>query len=692
MDYSVNNDTFIKGNPISTISVQTGIAAAVYDVAQLSSIANTAELSNKRKYPYYSRISLSTAPQILAIESAILHYAQNGPGWTNIAIISSTQEYGLSLAFPFIEHIKQHNKIVIETFQQILPLQADLSIEMREIKNSGARVIVSFTLDDWPNLIVHANDFGLVDEHHVWFTSDTVVGLGRLLEDENVRNLTRGAVGTFPFYPESGPLVDSIEERWSALDPTIFVGADQEMSYFSRLAYDEVQTAARAITKMQAMGRLDSDERIPAQWTDVLRSISYEGITGPISFDDAGDRKPSFNTFYYVSESNEWIRCGFWNEKEGYTEHADVVWFSNTTVVPDLDIHHPFKYWSCDDKERKIDETGKTVKRHTPDGNSFDEIDYDYHCDSFIDCHNLSDESIDCSNNYMVVFIVFGIITGFLLFVALILFAFTIVFGLILKYTRIRSSSPFFLLLILVSVIIGYSSVFAWFGKPHPVSCAFQPWLLGVSSISMISALCVKNFRLWRIFKFPLKKTKITNLELLVAWGILMIPALVILTLWAIISTPTASMKERDEIEHYVCSTGGFTGEPGGYVFFSIFLTYGTLVLLFGMFLTIVTRKVPSLFNETKLLAISIYNIAFLCVVIIPVYLIVYSFNPFIAWILRTVAILYAFTATMVLQFVPKIFYVVVVDRLKQMDTHVPIIPTSGTPKTSKQDSMTYEQ
>merc|ERR1711879_89912 len=119
------------------------------------------------------------------------------------------------------------------------------------------------------------------------------------------------------------------------------------------------------------------------------------------------------------------------------------------------------------------------------------------------------------------------------------------------------------------------------------------------------------------------------------------LPSLLIVILWSIISTPTATMKERDGEEHYVCTTGGFTGEPGGIIFFSVFVAYGAVILLLGAFISFVARHVPSEFNESKLLTISIYNLGFLSVVIIPVFLVVNPFNPFIAWILRTTAILY---------------------------------------------------
>merc|ERR1719222_1030994 len=91
-----------------------------------------------------------------------------------------------------------------------------------------------------------------------------------------------------------------------------------------------------------------------------------------------------------------------------------------------------------------------------------------------------------------------------------------------------------------------------------------------------------KNFRIWRLFKYPMKKLKITDFELLLLWLAIMIPAIIIFVLWTIVSTPTVTMKDRDGRDHYVCATGGFTGEPGGIIFFSIFVGYSALVLLFG--------------------------------------------------------------------------------------------------------------
>merc|ERR1712137_1173063 len=117
-------------------------------------------------------------------------------------------------------------------------------------------------------------------------------------------------------------------------------------------------------------------------------------------------------------------------------------------------------------------------------------------------------------------------------------------------------------------------------------------------------------------------------MELICLWLLVMIPALFILILWSIISTPTAAMQHFDGLDHYVCTTGGFTGEPGGIVFFSIFVGYSAVVLLFGAIVSILGRNVPSLFNETKLMTVSIYNLGFLSIIIIPVFMAIQPINP----------------------------------------------------------------
>jgi len=326
-----------------------------------------------------------------------------------------------------------------------------------------------------------------------------------------------------------------------------------------------------------------------------------------------------------------------------------------STTPPDVDVRREVEYWSCVDKEMKIDKTGRI--RLDPPGPDAENIASFYHCDRFIDCYNFSDESFDCKeSDYSLAFIIFGVLAGFLILVTVLLIMFVCIFGFVIRRVRVRTASPPFLLIVLFSMILGFASIFPWFGQPSSVSCGFQPWLLGLAINSMVTALVVKNIRIYRIFRSPLRKQTISDTRVLLAWVALVIPAILLLALWSLISTPTALLKEIHDEEHFVCDTGGFTGPPGGLIFFILFVTYTGIILLIGAVVSFLTRNVPSMFNESRLIAISIYNLVFLGAIIIPVFFVLQGFNPFVGWLIRTIAILYGFFATLCLLFVPKVW------------------------------------
>lgn len=81
------------------------------------------------------------------------------------------------------------------------------------------------------------------------------------------------------------------------------------------------------------------------------------------------------------------------------------------------------------------------------------------------------------------------------------------------------------------------------------------------------------------------------------------------------------------------------------------------------MFLAFVTRNVPSEYSESKLVGYSVYNLFFLGAVVIPVYFVLRDSNPVAAWIIRTIGILYGFSATLWLQFLPPLLMLTFRDR-----------------------------
>ena len=63
-------------------------------------------------------------------------------------------------------------------------------------------------------------------------------------------------------------------------------------------------------------------------------------------------------------------------------------------------------------------------------------------------------------------------------------------------------------------------------------------------------------------------------------WSSLTHSSTIFLGVWTLVSTPTAELQYVRSKNHWVCQTGGFTGSPGGYVFF--FVLVGALVRRFA--------------------------------------------------------------------------------------------------------------
>ena len=126
------------------------------------------------------------------------------------------------------------------------------------------------------------------------------------------------------------------------------------------------------------------------------------------------------------------------------------------------------------------------------------------------------------------------------------------------------------------------------------------------------------------------------------------------MALWTLISTPTADMEQVDNEDHYVCTTGGFTGKPGGLVFFFLIVAYLAILLIGCMVISFLARHVPRPFMDKRLTFISVFNLSFLCAVIIPVFFVLRNISPFAAWMVRTLGILYGFGSTLLIHMVPK--------------------------------------
>lgn len=255
------------------------------------------------------------------------------------------------------------------------------------------------------------------------------------------------------------------------------------MLTYAATAYDVVHAYAYALDALFRDEReLNGDNLLEYLYT----SVNFTGVTGHFEFNSVGDRIPEYDIVNLADGDSTFKRIGFWEEDGLTIEDESIYWPGGTNEKPDLDVRPPLDYWSCHDHREYTDPTGKEVKLQRPDSDDVDKIDIDYRCDEYLDCHNMSDEW-GCSPSILPGMIVLGIVAGLLILLWLLLAVLLIIVAIFFEVERVKSSGTLFLLTLTSAAILGLISTYSFYGKPHKVSCGFQPWLLGPAIMLLIS-------------------------------------------------------------------------------------------------------------------------------------------------------------------------------------------------------------
>ena len=131
------------------------------------------------------------------------------------------------------------------SYQQYINGATDVSTEVRQLKNSGARVFIAFTFSGWATLAREANSTGIIGENYVWLLGDAVTGLafyiapdGVTLMPDAVEN-TRGAIGTLTCIPQTGAMFEVFKSLFYGADPAQYpgIGPNAPLNKFSRAVF-----------------------------------------------------------------------------------------------------------------------------------------------------------------------------------------------------------------------------------------------------------------------------------------------------------------------------------------------------------------------------------------------------------------------------------------------------------------------
>ena len=175
------------------------------------------------------------------------------------------------------------------------------------------------------------------------------------------------------------------------------------------------------------------------------------------------------------------------------------------------------------------------------------------------------------------------------------------------KHAVLRAASPLFLVLILVGVLLALAAVLVLSqSAPSSSMCASATILGHLAYALSIGALVAKSYRLAAIFnQRQMKVLKINDRQLLLALGAALLLCAAYLTAWLLLDPPllTLMVDLQTQSQTSICLSSSA-------VWSVVLVCAESSLLLYGMVIAYRCRHNPEAFNETRHIAVILYNCA----------------------------------------------------------------------------------
>lgn len=268
----------------------------VFDDAKLVEVspANTgpaltqgADWQTKKVRPYKSYFRTATTDAIQGPFAA--QYVYNDAKKKKVFVIDDKKTYGAGLAGTFTEEFKKLGGTVVGT-EHINPDTTDFSAVATKVKNSGADVV--YYGGEYPQAGPLSKQIKAAG------AKIPLVG-GDGINDATYGKLA-GPEATGDLATSVGAPVESLPSAKQFVADYKAAGYKDEYSAYGGYSYDSAWAIIEAVKKVveDNGGKLPSDAR--AKVTAAMQNVSFDGVTGKVSFDEFGDATNKQLTVYAV--------------------------------------------------------------------------------------------------------------------------------------------------------------------------------------------------------------------------------------------------------------------------------------------------------------------------------------------------------------------------------------------------------
>lgn len=590
----------VCGGTSSTLAIAAQNYLSGLGISFISGTATSDVLSDKATFPDFSRSIAPDRFQGRAMSDLAKNY-----GWKTVCTINYQGDYPTNLINQFVTEFSASGPDVKITRVTYTLSDKDVVAPIKALADAKCRIIFSVLSASklFGDIWREAKKQGLLGPGYQWVSAESIYGE---MNADNLRTDHKldpdDLKGLIVVTPLGGKTSDPTYVKFQQ-DYSLWTGIPNKSipdNYITHI-FDAVWSLAYAardiVNSAGALQLLNNTIYLQS-----LRNVKFQGVTGSVGFDINGDRTNGvFGLFQWTAASSgdPFPAVGTW-------EGAGVVIDTNKLVFADGTKNAP------------------------------------------LDRVLLPETAILFS---------WGGIAAISAIAALILLLVVIVSILnfaLRNNVLIYKSSPVFLHIICLGLILLVSSIFFWFGDASPWKCHLRIWLGFVGFATAYGALLAKNARLWYLFSEPsLRIIAITNKQLVTYLCLLLGPLLIVLVLWSSLS-PFAIVSVTNSastLRYQLCSSS-YDRILGPIAF-----AYMGVLLLIGGFLSFKTRTLPDVFRESQWIALATYNYIFVATICIIIGYAIAS-EPVIGISVATVGVLFGALMQYSLLFVPKYYLI----------------------------------
>ncbi|MFE1309585.1 branched-chain amino acid ABC transporter substrate-binding protein [Streptomyces sp. NPDC058755] len=255
--------------------------------------------SKSRQYKSYFRTATTDAIQ----GPFAAQYVYNKAKKTKAFVIDDKKTYGAGLAGTFTDEFKKLGGKIVGT-EHINPDTKDFSAVATKVKNSGAQVV--YYGGEYPQAGPLSKQIKAAG------AKIPLVGGDGIYADDFIK--LAGASGTGDLATSVGAPVETLDSAKEFVANYKAAGYKEAYAAYGGYSYDSAWSIIEAVKKVvdDNGGKLPSDAR--AKITAAMQNVSFDGVTGKVSFDEYGDATNKQLTVYSV-KSGAWkaVESGTFN-------------------------------------------------------------------------------------------------------------------------------------------------------------------------------------------------------------------------------------------------------------------------------------------------------------------------------------------------------------------------------------------